>query len=240
VSAQILLVEDDPALLAILRAAAEYGGFTNRTASTGEEAIAALEAGGLDAVLLDLGLPDYDGRELLVALRRISDIPIIVVSGRGTERDKIEALDLGADDFVPKPFLPGELLARVRAALRRYSMLRRKAGDADARQSSPDRDPTRFGALTLDPLDQSATLRGRKINFNDAEYRVLQTLAASGGEIVSRPAILESLYGDEPPSDSNIVDVYISRVRAKLRELLKEDDLISNVRGQGWRFRAPA
>ena len=106
-TARILLVEDDPALLSILTAAIGFGGFSSDPVRTGLEALKAFERGGFDAVLMDLGLPDMDGGEVLTSLRAMTDIPIIVVSGRGSERDKIQALDLGADDYVAKPFLPG-------------------------------------------------------------------------------------------------------------------------------------
>jgi two-component system response regulator PrrA len=165
----------------------------------------------------------------------MSDIPIIVVSGRGTERDKIEALDLGADDFVAKPFLPGELLARVRAALRRSAQAARPAGSAHAA-----RHPIRVGSLLLDPLDNSAALRGTLTRLNAAEFKVLQLLASREGETVSRAELLGGLYGAAAPVETNVVDVYISRVRAKLRSLPGGDDIIGNVRGVGWRLRAPA
>ena len=236
-SAHILLVEDDPALLAILRASAEHGGFSSRPVSSGKAAIAALEEGGIDAVLLDLGLPDFDGKELLETLRRMSDVPILVVSGRGGETDKIEALDLGADDYIAKPFLPGELLARIRAALRRSAAMDGGLGRGD--DDGSDRHPSHFGALTLDPLDTSVSLHGLKVALNGAEYQVMRALAGAAGQIVSRAELLAKLYGDEAPSDTNIVDVYISRIRTKLRGLHAEAELISNLRGRGWRFEVP-
>ena len=237
-SAEILLVEDDPALLAILRASTDFGGFSNRPVANGEDAISELEGGGIDAVLLDLGLPDYDGKDLLKKLRSISDVPIIVVSGRGTEADKIEALDLGADDYVAKPFLPGELLARIRAALRRYAS-RQDRPETGGSADDADRHPTSYGALSLDPLDTSASLHGLKVVLNAAEYQVLRALAAATGTVVSRRQLLEVLYGETPPEDTNVVDVYISRIRAKLRRLPGGEDLLSTVRGQGWRLRMP-
>lgn len=237
-SARILLVEDDPALLAMLKAALAYGGFESGSASRGSEAVGVLTAGGYDAVLLDLGLPDCDGGELLPMLRSLVDIPIIVVSGRGSEKDKVEALDLGADDYVAKPFLPGELLARIRAALRRYEGGSSKAGGAGANPSP--RDPIRIGAMTLDPLDHTLTLHGRRTVLNGAEYRVLHILAQKSGSTVSREDLLAGLYAGAAPPETKVVDVYISRIRTKLRELPGGDDLIGNVRGQGWRLRPPA
>src|SRR5687768_3384990 len=149
-SARILLVEDDPPLLTILQAAMSYGGFKSEAARSGAEAIEAFRNRRFDAVLVDLGLPDLDGTDLLHTLREISDVPILVVSGRDTERDKIDALDRGADDFIPKPFLPGELLARIRSALRRYRSLHGAAEEARMPEAEL-RDPIEIGPLILDP-----------------------------------------------------------------------------------------
>jgi DNA-binding response OmpR family regulator len=232
-TARLLVVEDDAALLAMLQAAIAYGGFTSDAVSSGKEAIAAVRRGSYDALLLDLGLPDCEGEDLLPRLRALSELPIIVVSGRGTERDKIEALDLGADDFVAKPFLPGELLARIRAALRRYST-REPDGNPRAGRASVG-----VGALTLDPTGSSVLLAGVKSQLAGAEFQVLRRLAAARGATVSRGELLAELYGDNAPPETNIIDVYMSRLRAKLRELPGGEDLIANVRGQGWRFRVP-
>jgi DNA-binding response OmpR family regulator len=225
-------VEDDPGLLAVLQASLSYGGFASEAVSKGEDAVRALQQRSFDGVLLDLGLPDCEGGELLPRLREMSNIPIIVVSGRGTERDKIEALDLGADDFVAKPFLPGELLARIRAALRRY---RQKEGQGAA--ADPARDPLRIGALVLDPVDNSAALGGARAKLNGPEFKVLHRLASEQGKTVSRADLLQDLYGSGgAPAETNVVDVYVSRVRAKLRGLPGGDDLIGSVRGVGWKF----
>jgi DNA-binding response OmpR family regulator len=235
VSAHILLVEDDPGLLAVLQASLTYGGFTSEPVSRGSDALQALRDRRFDAVLLDLGLPDCAGEDLLPRLREVSDIPIIVVSGRGTERDKIEALDLGADDFVAKPFLPGELLARVRASLRRYRAAGRAPSPADQH-----RDRMQVGALILDPVHRSVSLQGGEAIFNAVEFKILQLLVGGKGETVSRGALLAELYGQGAPAETNVVDVYISRVRAKLRDLPGGEDLIGTVRGEGWKFRVPA
>lgn len=234
-TAHLLLVEDEPALLAILKAAVEFGGFTSDEVSRGDLAREALGRGGYDAVLLDLGLPDTQGNDLLPALRALTDVPIIVVSGRGTEQDKIAALDLGADDYVAKPFLPGELLARIRAVLRR----RGGTKAAPSGGGEAERLPHRVGALVLDPLDTSVSLGTDRVQLNRAEYRVLRRLADEPGQTVARAALLEVLYGEEFPSESRIVDVYVSRIRAKLRQLPGGEELITSVRGTGWSLREP-
>lgn len=236
-TARILLVEDDPALLSILTAAIGFGGFTSESVKTGLEALRAFDRGGFDAVLMDLGLPDMDGGEVLTKLRAISDIPVLVVSGRGTERDKIQALDLGADDYIAKPFLPGELLARLRAALRRH----RQSGSADGEEASPGADdermPIRLGQVTLDPLRRSAESGGQAVGLNETEYKVLSLLARERGTIVPRQTVLEALYGKAPPKESRIVDVYISNIRKKLAGLPGGEELIATYRGRGWMVR---
>jgi DNA-binding response OmpR family regulator len=238
-SARILIVEDDAALRATLEAAVSFGGFAHEAAPSGAAAVACVEAGGFDAVLLDLGLPDCDGADLLGRLRRLSNLPIIIVSGRGSEADKIAALDLGADDYVAKPFLPGELLARIRAALRRHYVAHGALASALAEPLPSDRRPLRLGALVLDPFDRSAALGGTSVQFNEAEFRVLHALAARPGETVSRADILETLHGDTSAGETNLVDVYVSRIRSKLRTLPGGEDLIATVRGEGWRLRSP-
>jgi len=233
-TARILIVEDDPALLSTLVAAIGFGGFAGVSVRSGLEALKALEAGGFDAVLMDLGLPDMDGGDVLSALRRTSDVPVLVVSGRGTERDKIHALDLGADDYIAKPFLPGELLARIRAALRRH---RRLGGGEAAAPVDRDRERTRVGRLTLDPLRRSVEAGGAEVSLNETEYKVLVALARDPGGVVSRTALLDALYGDDPPKESRIVDVYISNIRKKLCALPGGEDVIVTYRGRGWTMR---
>jgi two-component system KDP operon response regulator KdpE len=235
-TARILIVEDEPSLLAILQAAVTHGGFKSDSVGTGAAAMAALAESRFDAVLMDLGLPDMDGAELLATLRERFDLPVIVVSGRGTERDKIDALDRGADDYVAKPFLPGELLARLRAALRRHRIHAAKLGERT--RSGDQRDPVAFGPLTLDPLDRSVELKGRKTFLSDAEFKVLLMLATSEESIVDKPSLLKTLYDAEVLQETRIVEVYISNIRRKLRDL-HDMELILNFRGRGWKLIAP-
>lgn len=238
-AARILLVEDDPALLSILQAAMSYGGFKGEAARSGGEAIEAFKARQFDAVLVDLGLPDLDGSDLLHALRELSDVPILVVSGRDSERDKIDALDRGADDFIPKPFLPGELLARIRSALRRYRSLHEKAEREEGKIAALDlRDPIEIGPLVLDPFDRTVELNGRKTVLSEAEFKVLATLATSDEDIVSKADLLRRLYDSDAFAETRIVEVYISNIRRKLRSI-REYDFIRNFRGRGWKLVIP-
>ncbi|WP_114951836.1 response regulator transcription factor [Sphingosinicella terrae] len=234
-SALILLVEDDPALLTLLQASVSYGGFTSESVASGRAALDIFRSRSFDAVLVDLGLPDLDGGEVLRKLREMSDVPILVVSGRDSERDKIDALDRGADDYIPKPFLPGELLARIRAALRRH-----QSQGASKEGSSPDaRDPIWVGALKLDPFHRTAELRGRTTVLSDAEFKILCALATSGEDVVSKSALLKTLYDSDAAGETRIVEVYISNIRRKLRSI-EEEEVIFNVRGRGWKIVIPA
>ncbi len=235
-TARILVVEDDPALLKLLEAAVDFGGFTCQSVSSGADALSAFKAGRFDAVLMDLGLPDYEGGELLKSFRELSELPIIVVSGRASERDKIEALDLGADDYVPKPFLPGELLARIRATLRRAAGRGGQQGSA----GDPERNPLHLGRLMLDPMFRTVGCDGNEATLNEGEYKVLRLLAQNPDTIVSREMVLGTLYGDSPPEATKIVEVYISNIRKKLREVTCGGELIANARGRGWILRTPS
>ena len=238
-SARILLVEDDPALLTILQAAMSYGGFKAEAARSGAEAIEAFGNRRFDAVLVDLGLPDLDGTDLLHRLREISDVPILVVSGRDSERDKIDALDRGADDFIPKPFLPGELLARIRSALRRYQSLQARAASDEGRMPEAElRDPIEIGPLVLDPFHRTVELGGRKTQLSEAEFKVLATLATNEPDVVSKQALLKRLYDSDALAETRIVEVYISNIRRKLRNI-SDYDCILNFRGRGWKFVIP-
>lgn len=237
---EVLVVEDDPKLRSVLISTAEIGGFNAREAASGSEAISLVSQGVGDVVLLDLGLPDYDGRELLIVLRQLSDRPILVVSGRGSERERVEALDLGADDFIAKPFLPGELLARIRASLRRYGKASAGAELQDLPSDAAARLPVSIGPFLMDPFDQSVSFNGGKARFSEAEYRILGVLAAASQGIVSRAELLAALYGERAPSASKIVDVYISRIRAKLRAIPGGQNILLTVPSSGWRLLAPS
>jgi DNA-binding response OmpR family regulator len=232
-SNRILLVEDDPALLSILKAAISFGGFSEDSVGTGEAALEAFRRGSFDAVLIDLGLPDLDGSEVLKRLRALSDVPILVVSGRDAEQDKIALLDLGADDYIAKPFLPGELLARLRAALRRHH-----ASAAPASSADDDRQPIRFGPLTLDPFHRSVEMDGHAALLTDGEFTILKALVTAGEGFVAKDDLLKTLYCGEAPGETRIVEVYISNIRRKLRDL-SHHEMILNARTRGWKLDLP-
>ena len=226
---RILIIEDDRPLAGILEASIAIGGFDGVSVGSGREAIERLRSEEFGAILMDLGLPDIDGTELIRAVRSLTALPILIVSGRGSERDKIEALDLGADDFVPKPFLPGELLARIRAALRRNRPDQRASAASEV-----DRNLIRLGDLILDLRKLTAEFRGRSVALTETEAKILRLLILNQDNPVSRAELLETLYGTDDRAPTKIVEVYIGRIRTKLQELTGRSDLIENRRGRGW------
>lgn len=222
---RVLIVEDEPALLHILEATLDYGGFESVVARTGHAAIELFEAGGIAAVLLDMGLPDLSGGELLKSLRRMSNLPIIVVSGHDSERDRIDALDLGADDFVPKPFLPGELLARIRAALRRYD----SAGAAGATTDS--------GSLHVDPVQPIITVRGELVYLTSHEHKLLTILAGRPDRAVEVEEIINAIWGRSDPLHQGNLRVLIHKLRDKIEVNPKAPRFLQTVHGIGYRLR---
>lgn len=208
----LLLVEDDPATLHVLEATLEYGGFGSDVAPTALEALQRINQRDYDAVLLDLGLPDVDGAHLIKTLRTQSDVPIVVVSGRGTEQEKIAVLDLGADDFIAKPFLPGELLARIRAVLRRRGPYVMPIPGANLGSREP-------GEMKL------ARLEGKLFNL----------LERRGDEVVGYQEIIDEIWGPEKERGQSHVRVLIGQLRRKL-ESQGSRDRIKSVRGSGYRL----
>jgi two-component system, OmpR family, KDP operon response regulator KdpE len=208
----LLLVEDDPATLHVLEATLEYGGFGSDVAPTALEALQRVGQRDYDAILLDLGLPDVDGAHLIKTLRTQSDVPIVVVSGRGTEQDKIAALDLGADDFIAKPFLPGELLARIRAVLRRR------------------------GPYVMPSPGAHMTLREpAEIKLARLEGKLFNLLERSGEDVVSYDQIIGEIWGREKERGQSHVRVLVGQLRRKL-ESQGSRDRIKSVRGSGYKL----
>lgn len=220
----LLLVEDDPATLHVLEATLEYGGFASDVATTALDALQRLNGRSYDAVLLDLGLPDLDGSHLIKTLRINSDVPIMVVSGRGTEQDKIASLDLGADDFIAKPFLPGELLARIRAVLRRRGpSMAMAANDISEEDSAPAPSETRDG----------------DVHFARLEGNLFKLLEGRGDDVVSYEEIIDAIWGKDKPRGQSHVRVLVGQLRRKL-EMQGSPYKIRSERGSGYRlWRAP-
>jgi len=219
---RILLVEDDPSLGEGLRTALRRAAYAVDWLQDGASALAAIRSGGIDLVVLDLGLPRKDGLDVIREVRRAgATVPILVLSARERAADRMLGLDLGADDYVGKPFDNGELLARVRA------LLRRSSGQAT---------PTlAFAGLALDPASLTVTWQGRVVDLPRREVALLRLLMEHPGRIVSRETAQQRLYGWDEDVASNAVDVHVHHLRKRLHPAL-----IRTVRGVGYALDDPA
>lgn len=222
---QVLLVDDDAGIVTSLRAALTAEGHAVVVARNGTEAIALAHGGDSDVMLLDLGLPDMDGKEVILAVRRRSALPIIVLSARHQEAEKIASLDCGGDDYVDKPFALGELMARIRAAVR--SSRRRQLAPA----------PTRFhaGPLTIDTAQRKAMCDDRPLPLSPKEYSLLAALAENAGKVVTHRRLLAAGWG-RADTDPQYLRTYMGMLRQKLARETGRDDLIHNEPGVGYRL----
>jgi two-component system KDP operon response regulator KdpE len=202
-AASILIVEDEEQLQRMLRSALTQAGYLVTTAKSGLEALEQLVRNEFGVVLLDLGLPDMDGKEVIAQARSISRAPMLVISARGSEREKIAALDLGANDYVAKPFDMGELMARIRVALRM------------SQASAPAAKPTAKG-LHVDVAVRRATVDGASVRLSRKETELLQLLIEARGEIVTHEAIIEGIWGRGAEADFMNVRVLAWQVRRKI------------------------
>ena len=216
---RILLVEDEDAIADPLADGLRREGFSIERASTGAEALAAAEP---DLVLLDLRLPDVDGLDVCRSLRERSSVPIIVVTARGEETDRVVGLELGADDYVVKPFGLRELVARIRAVTRRTSA------------EKPAHGPLRVGDLVVDERARRAELSGRELHLTPKEFDVLVLLARDAGAVISRRRLLEDVWETSWFGSSKTIDVHVAALRRKLGD----PGWIETVRGVGFRLRA--
>jgi DNA-binding response OmpR family regulator len=224
VSGRILMIEDDEALSSMV---GEYlGGFDYAVTSCPDAAsgVAALERGDFDALVLDVMLPDLDGFEVCRRVRAWSDIPILMLTARGDETDRIVGLELGADDYLPKPFNPRELLARLRAILRR-----RTAGAATSRA-------LRFGRLEIDRDARLVRLDGEERSLTGHQFDLLCALAESAGRVMTRDALMERVRGSALEAFDRSIDVHVSRIRAAIEDDPGRPRRILTVRGTGYVF----
>jgi DNA-binding response OmpR family regulator len=215
---RVLVVEDEEAIAEPLAEGLRREGFTVTVAGTGAEALAADEA---DVVLLDLRLPDIDGLDVCRELRARSDVPIIVVTARGEEVDRVVGLELGADDYVVKPFGIRELIARIRAVTRRS-------------QGSAVDAPINIGELQLDERGRRVTIGGEALDLTPKEFDLLSALARDPGAVVSRRRLLEEVWNTSWYGSTKTIDVHVAALRRKLGDAA----LIETVRGVGFRLRA--
>lgn len=221
----ILIVDDEPQILRFLGHALAAAGYDTCTASTGAEALRAVAAHNPDLMVLDLGLPDADGKTVIETLRRSSDLPVIVLSARDQEMEKIMALDLGADDFVAKPFAIGELLARLRVCLR------------PARKTA---EPVlRLGPLTIDTAAHRVARDGRDLHLTPKEFDLLAALAEAPGRVLTHRQLLARIWGPAHVEDVPYLRVFIGQLRQKVEQNPARPELILTEPGVGYRGAAP-
>lgn len=219
---RILVIEDDPAVLTMIRSVLDYGGYDHDTAETAAEGRRLVEAGGYDAILLDLSLPDLDGSELIPFIRDTSDLPILVISGLPGEDARVDALDKGADDFIGKPFLPRELLARIRAAIRRAS--RKPPGTSEA-------------ALQFDPQQPFVIRGGEEVSLSSVEHQLLSLIARRQGDVLTNREACERIWGEYSDRTRKNLYVVISRLRRKIEPDPANPVHLLAHHGIGYRFK---
>ncbi|MGD0642726.1 MAG: response regulator [Roseiarcus sp.] len=221
---RVLIVDDEPQIVRFLRPALEASGYEVLQAGTGHEALRLIANAAPDLIVLDLGLPDMDGKDVLGKARQFTSAPIVILSARDREAEKIAALDLGADDYVEKPFAIGELLARLRAALRHA-----KAGAAPKTRIEID-------GLTIDMDKRLVTRDGAAIKLTPREYDLLCALAGNAGRVMTHSHILTAVWGPAHKDDTQYLRVFVGQLRNKIERDPSSPAIIRTESGIGYRF----
>ena len=221
---QVLIIDDDARLSAMVSDYLAGNGFGVASAGTGRAGIAEIRRRAPDAVILDVMLPDIDGFETCRQIRSFSDVPVLMLTAKGEETDRIVGLELGADDYLPKPFNPRELLARLKAILRRRG------------QSGEARRILRFGRLEIDPGSRAARIDGVERPMTSHQFDLLVALAENAGRTLSREQLMDLVKGEELEAFDRSIDVHVSRIRAAIEEDPKKPRRLITVRGSGYVF----
>ncbi len=227
-SATILLVDDEESIQKLLTYPLERDGYRVVQARDGEEALERFLAEQIDLVVLDVMLPKLDGLEVCKRLRARSAVPIVMLTARGDELDKVLGLELGADDYITKPFSIREFRSRIRALLRRALAPRYEPKDAEAIEDD---------GLRIDPARRAVEVDGRPVQLTYVEFELLRILAQRPGRVFSRQALLEALWGSAEYREPRTIDVHVRHLREKLEPNPRQPRLILTVRGAGYRFR---
>ena len=226
---RILLVDDEDAIQTLLSYPLRKDGYEVVQASDGGEALERFSEGSFDLVVLDVMMPRLDGLETCRRLRATSTVPIIMLTAKAEEIDKVLGLELGADDYITKPFSMHEFRSRVKAALRRAGMTRAAdTADGDA--------AIELGELRIEPSKRTVTVRGQRVDLTFVEFEILVALAGDPGRVFTREALLTRIWGDSAYRDPRTIDVHIRHLREKLEAEPKHPELILTVRGVGYRF----
>ena len=224
--ARILVVDDEPQIRRLLRAALPGEGYRLLEAGTGREALAMAASQRPDLIILDLGLPDMDGSEVIRRVREWTSVPIVVLSARGKDRDKVAALDAGADDYVTKPFGMGELKARMRVALRH----------AAQRPGVPAEETVTIGDLAVDFVRREVRLADRRIHLTPLEYRLLSVLVRNAGRVITHRQLLAEVWGPAFEDQAHYVRIYMKRLRDKLEPVPARPRYLLSEPGVGYRM----
>ncbi|MCB1867230.1 MAG: response regulator transcription factor [Gammaproteobacteria bacterium] len=222
---QVLMIEDDEQLAAMVCEYLARSGLQVSHCATAGSGVEAVVQNDYDAVILDIMLPDFDGFEACRRIRRHSDIPILMLTARGDAEERIIGLEIGADDYLPKPFNPRELLARLRAILRRRM-------PAEYRQTPL----LRFGRLTIDRDARMVRVDNEERNLTGYQFELLRALAENAGRVLSRDQLMDCLRGHELEAFDRSIDVHISRIRAAIEDAPKQPRRVLTVRGAGYLF----
>ncbi|MDG4553735.1 MAG: two-component system response regulator CreB [Candidatus Competibacter sp.] len=230
-AARVLLVEDEPSIAEIVEFALASEGFGVTWRTLARDAEAVLSADAHDLLILDIGLPDGSGLELLKRIRRDSDMPVLILSARNAELDRVLGLELGADDYVGKPFSPRELAARVKAILKRSARTRAIAAESAASE------PADSSGFEVDEMRATIRFRNRPLDLTRYEYLILKTLLNQPERVFSRAQLMDRVWPDPAASFERSVDTHIKTLRAKLREIEPRFDPIRTHRGLGYSIR---
>lgn len=228
-SHRVLVVDDAPEFIELLVPLLQREGYVTETAADGEAAIAAARSFAPDVIVLDLGLPKIDGVDVCRQVRNFSDAYVIMLTARADEVDRVVGLEVGADDYMTKPFSPRELVARVRAMLRRPRST--VAAESEAAQ------PRRFGDLEVDPLAHAVRVAGAEVALTRIEFDLLETLTSKPSMVFSRALLRERVWGPDWFGDDHVVDVHIANLRKKI-DLTGRASYVRTVRGVGYRLAA--
>jgi len=221
---QILVVDDEPRIAEIARDYLERAGFRVTTVANGADALASFRARRPDLIVLDLGLPRVDGLDVARTIRQQSNVPIIMLTARVDEQDKLAGLEIGADDYVTKPFSPKELVARVRAVFRRVD-------------APPERgDIVHAGDVRLDKRRMQASVKDTAIDLTSTEFALLATLASQPGRVFTRAQLLDAIRGDETESFDRAIDAHVKNVRRKIEPDPRNPKYVLTVHGVGYKF----
>ena len=232
----ILVVDDEPKIVQLARDYLEHAGFAVVTAADGGAALEAVTAERPDLLVLDLGLPGLDGLEVTRRLRQAGDVPIVMLTARDDELDKLLGLELGADDYLTKPFSPRELVARVRAVLRRAERSARAERDAGGAPGSTAPAILHAGDVTIDADRMHVTVAGRSVELTPTEFQLLVALARRPGQIRTRSQLLDAVHGVAFESYERAIDTHIKNLRRKLEPDPRVPRYILTVHGVGYRF----